>query len=215
QGEGGYVLPPPGWVERVEKIARDHDVLLAADEVQSGMGRTGKMFAVQHTKAVPDIIAMAKSLGSGIPIGATIFDAALDFGRKGVHSNTFGGNPVACAAGMATLDVIENDRLLENATRLGGRMRKRLDEMAERYGTMGDNRGVGLMQATEFVEDRATKKPAPDVRDKILADALKHGLVLLGAGTSAIRFIPALNIPDELLDAGLDILNASIRKASR
>jgi 4-aminobutyrate aminotransferase len=94
-------------------------------------------------------------------------------------------------------------------------MRKRLDEMAERYGTMGDNRGVGLMQATEFVEDRATKKPAPDVRDKILADALKHGLVLLGAGTSAIRFIPALNIPDELLDAGLDILNASIRKASR
>ncbi|HEV8595505.1 MAG TPA: aminotransferase class III-fold pyridoxal phosphate-dependent enzyme, partial [Thermoplasmata archaeon] len=110
QGEGGYVLPPPGWVERVEKIARDHDVLLAADEVQSGMGRTGTMFAVQHTKAVPDIIAMAKSLGSGIPIGATIFDATLDFSRKGVHSNTFGGNPVACAAGMATLDVIENDR---------------------------------------------------------------------------------------------------------
>ena len=215
QGEGGYVVPPPGWVERVEKIARDHDVLLVDDEVQSGMGRTGKMFAVQHTKAVPDVITMAKALGSGIPVGATIFDARLDFGRKGVHSNTFGGNPVACAAGLATLEVIEQDHLMENAARLGERMRRRLDEMKERYEIMGDNRGVGLMQATEFITDAASKKPAPDARDRILQDALKHGLVLLSAGASAIRYIPALNIPDEFLDAGLDILEGAIRRAAK
>lgn len=215
QGEGGYVVPPPGWTERIERIAKDHDVLLAADEIQSGMGRTGKMFAVQHTKAVPDLVTMAKSLGSGIPVGATIFDANLDFGRKGVHSNTFGGNPVACAAGLATLDVIENEGLMENATALGAKMRRRLDEMQAKYGIMGDNRGVGLMQATEFVKDAATKAPAPEIRDRIVADALKRGLVLLGAGTSAIRYIPALNIPGELLDAGLDVLEASIRKNAK
>jgi len=213
QGEGGYVVPPKGWVERIEKIAHDHGALLAADEVQSGMGRTGKMFAVQHTKAAPDIVAMAKALGSGIPIGATIFDERLDFGQKGAHSNTFGGNPVACAAGLATLDILEGDRLLDNATRLGARMRARLDEMKAKYAIMGDNRGVGLMQATEFVEDLKTKAPASKARDAIVQDALKRGLVLLPAGTASVRYIPALNIPDDLLDQGLDILEATIRRA--
>ena len=156
----------------------------------------------------------AKALGSGLPIGATIFDARLDFDHLGVHSNTFGGNPVACAAALATLDVIEGEHLAENAARLGARMRRRLDEMAERYEVMGDNRGVGLMQATEFVKDRAGKAPAPELRDRILLDALKHGLVLLSCGPSGIRYIPALNIPDELLDAGLDVLEASIRRVA-
>jgi 4-aminobutyrate aminotransferase len=214
QGEGGYIVPPPGWAERVAAIAHDHGALLVADEVQSGMGRTGKWFAVQHTKAVPDVVAMAKSLGSGIPIGATIFDEKLDFARKGAHSNTFGGNPVACAAGLATIDTIEREGLLLNALRLGAHMRRRLDEMKESYDIMGDNRGVGLMQATEFIEDAASKKPAPKARDKIVQDVLKHGLVVLPAGTSTIRFIPALNIPDELLDAGLDILEAAVRRAA-
>ena len=214
QGEGGYVVPPKGWVERIEKIAHDHGALLAADEVQSGMGRTGKMFAVQHTKATPDIVAMAKALGSGIPIGATIFDERLDFGQKGAHSNTFGGNPVACAAALATLDILEGDHLLDNATRLGARMRARLDEMKAKYAIMGDNRGVGLMQATEFVEDGKAKAPAPKVRDAIVQDALKRGLVLLPAGASAIRYIPALNMPDDLLDKGLEILEATIRRAA-
>jgi len=213
QGEGGYVVPPKGWVERIEKIAHEHGALLAADEVQSGMGRTGKMFAVQHTKAAPDILSMAKALGSGIPIGATIFDERLDFGQKGAHSNTFGGNPVACAAGLATLDILEGDRLLDNATRLGARMRARLDEMKAKYAIMGDNRGVGLMQATEFVEDLKTKAPASKARDAIVQDALKRGLVLLPAGTASVRYIPALNIPDDLLDQGLDILEATIRRA--
>jgi len=212
QGEGGYVVPPPGWMERIAELARDAGALLVADEVQTGMGRTGKMWAMEHTKAVPDILTTAKALGSGLPIGAAIFDAKLDFDRKGVHSNTYGGNPVACASAMATLDVIEGDHLLENATRLGDRMRRRLDEMKERYPIMGDNRGVGLMQATEFVEDPRTKAPAVKARDRIAEDALRHGLVLLTCGTSGIRYIPALNIPDDLLDTGLDILEAAIRK---
>ena len=215
QGEGGYVVPPKGWMERIQEIAKNAGALFVADEVQSGMGRTGRMWAVEHTKAVPDILTSAKALGSGLPIGAAIFDARLDFDHLGVHSNTFGGNPVACAAAMATLDVIEDERLVENAERLGQHMRRRLDEMKERYGIMGDNRGLGLMQATEFVTDRESRKPAPEVRDKIVADALKRGLVLLTCGTSGIRYIPALNIPDELLDTGLDLLEASIRKAAK
>jgi len=215
QGEGGYVVPPPGWVERIEKITKDNGALLVADEVQSGMGRTGKLFAVEHTKAVPDIITLAKSLGSGIPIGATIFDARLDFGQQGVHSNTFGGNPVACAAGIAVLDILEQERLYANAERLGAHMHRRLEEMKERYEIMGENRGVGLMRATEFVTDGHTKAPAPKLRDKIVLDAFKHGLVLLSAGSSAIRYIPALNIPDALMDTGLDILETSIRRAAK
>ncbi|MBI4416279.1 MAG: acetyl ornithine aminotransferase family protein [Euryarchaeota archaeon] len=213
QGEGGYVVPPPGWVERIQRIAHDHGALLIADEVQTGMGRTGKWFAIEHTKAVPDVIAMAKALGSGIPIGATIFDASLDFGERGAHSNTFGGNPVACAAALATLDVIERERLLERATRLGEHMHRRLEEMRGKYEVMGDNRGRGLMRATEFVSDQGSRKPAPNVRDAIVQDALKRGLILLPAGTAAIRYIPALNIPEEFLDKGLDILEAAIRRA--
>ncbi len=214
QGEGGYVVPPPGWVERIQQIAHDHGALLIADEVQTGMGRTGKWFAIEHTKAVPDVIAMAKALGSGIPIGATIFDASLDFGERGAHSNTFGGNPVACAAALATLDVIERERLLERATRLGEHMHRQLEEMRGNYEVMGDNRGRGLMRATEFVSDQGSRKPAPKVRDAIVQDALKRGLILLPAGTAAIRYIPALNIPEEILDKGLDILEAAIRRAA-
>ncbi len=215
QGEGGYIVPPPGWVERIEKITKDNGALLVADEIQSGMGRTGTLFALEHTKAVPDIVTLAKSLGSGIPIGATIFDAHLDFGVQGAHSNTFGGNPVACAAGMAVLDILEQDRLYENAERLGAHIHRRLEEMKERYEIMGDNRGVGLMRATEFVEDAKSKKAAPKIRDRIVTDAFKHGLLMLSAGTSAIRYIPALNIPDDLLDAGLDILEGAIRRAAK
>ena len=215
QGEGGYVVPPKGWLERIEKIARDAGALLVADEVQTGMGRTGKMWAVEHTKVVPDILTTAKALGSGMPIGAAIFDARYDFDHQGSHSNTFGGNPVACASAIATLDVIEEDRLVENAARLGEHMHRRLEEMKEDYGIMGDNRGLGLMQATEFVADRKSKKAAPETRDRIVRDALGRGLVLLTAGTSGIRYIPALNIPDEQLDAGLDILEESIRKNAK
>ncbi len=215
QGEGGYVVPPPGWLKRIAKIAKDNDLLLIADEVQTGMGRTGRMFAVEHEGVVPDILTTAKALGSGIPIGAAVFDARLDFGVPGAHSNTFGGNLVACASALATIDVIEDEKLLERAERLGGHMAKRLGEMKERFEVMGDNRGLGLMRATEFVGEGTKMKPDPKLRDRIVRDAYEHGLLLLPAGASAIRYIPALNIPEDLLDAGLDVLEGSIERASR
>ncbi len=214
QGEGGYIVPPPGWLPRIAKIAKDNDVLLIADEIQTGIGRTGKMFAVEHEGVVPDIITLAKALGSGIPIGAAVFDAKLDFGVQGAHSNTFGGNPVACASAMATLDVIDEEGLVANAARLGKRMASRLDGMKERFDIIGDHRGVGLMRVTEFVSDPKRKTADPKVRNAIVKDAYEHGVIVLPCGESGIRYIPALNIPDELLDAGLDIIEECIGRAA-
>lgn len=215
QGEGGYVVPPPGWLPRVAKIAKDNGVLLIADEVQTGMGRTGKMFAVEHEGVVPDIVTTAKALGSGIPIGAAIFDARLDFGAEGAHSNTFGGNLLACASALATIEVMKEEKLVDRADRMGRHMGQRLDEMKARFEVMGDNRGLGLMRATEFVKDRKTLRPDPAVRDRLVKDLYEHGLLVLPAGASAIRFIPALNIPQEQLDAGLDVLEESLARVRR
>jgi 4-aminobutyrate aminotransferase len=214
QGEGGYIVPPPGWLPRIAEIAKDNDLLLIADEIQTGIGRTGKMFAVEHEGVVPDIITLAKALGSGLPIGAAVFDAKLDFGVQGAHSNTFGGNPVACASAIATLDVIDEERLLANASRLGKRMAARLDEMKERYPIIGDHRGLGLMRVTEFVSDPKRKTPDPKVRNAIVKDGYEHGVIVLPCGESGIRYIPALNIPDELLDSGLDIIEDCIGRAA-
>jgi len=141
QGEGGYVVPPPGWLSRIAAIAKDNDLLLIADEVQTGFGRTGKMFAVEHEGVVPDILTVAKALGGGLPIGGAIFDASLDFEVSGAHSNTFGGNLVACASALATLDAIEGEGLVANAERLGKRMAARLDAMKEEFPIIGDHRG--------------------------------------------------------------------------
>ena len=215
QGEGGYVVPPRGWTERIAKIAKDNDILLVDDEVQAGFGRTGKMFAVEHTKVIPDVITMAKAMGSGIPIGAAVFNAKFDFGAKGAQSNTYGGNLVACAASLATIDAMIEENALENATRIGLHLHKRLEEFKERYEIIGDNRGLGLMRASEFVEDRKSKKPASKKRDAIVEDAFKHGLIMLPCGESAIRYIPALNISQDLVDTGLDILEQSIRKVCK
>ncbi|TLZ92745.1 MAG: aminotransferase class III-fold pyridoxal phosphate-dependent enzyme, partial [Methanobacteriota archaeon] len=215
QGEGGYIVPPPGWMDRIAKIAKDHDFLLIDDEVQSGLGRTGKMWAIEHSKAVPDILTTAKSIASGIPMGATIYPAEMDFPESGKHSNTFGGNPVACAASLATLDVIEDEGLVHRSAQIGGYMAKRLDEMKDRYEFIGDRRGLGLMQATEFVTDRTSKKADPKIRDAIEKDAYEHGLILLPCGESSLRYIPALNIPKDVLDAGLDVLDQTFRRAHR
>jgi len=213
QGEGGYVVPPKGWTERIAKIVQGHGIPLIDDEVQAGMGRTGKMFAIQHTRAVPEVITMAKALGGGVPLSATIFDADMDYPESGSHSTTFGGNALACAAGLETLDVIDREGLLARATRLGARLGRRLDEMAARREVMGDNRGLGLMRATEFVTDARSKRPNPRLRDAIVQGACRRGLILLPAGESAIRYIPPLNIPEDLLDAGLDVLEDAIDAA--
>jgi len=215
QGEGGYIVPPPGWLDRIGKIAKDNEMWLIDDEVQTGFGRTGKMWGIEHSKVVPDVITMAKSMGSGMPIGAAVFPADKDFRDYGIHSSTYGGNPVACAASLATIDVIEAEGLVARSAKLGQHLAKRLDEMKESYEFIGDRRGLGMMQATEFVKPGKKLEPDPAIRDVITKDAYEHGLILLPCGESTLRYIPALNIPQDVLDAGLDVLEDCFRRAAK
>ncbi|MGI0133156.1 MAG: acetyl ornithine aminotransferase family protein [Thermoplasmata archaeon] len=214
-GEGGYIVPPKGYHAAIKKILDEHDILLIDDEVQAGIGRTGRWFAIEHHGIVPDIVTTAKALGSGLPIGATIFRKDLDFTVQGAHSNTFGGNLVAVAGALATLDVIEHEKLLENTRRQGAHLMQRLQELQQKHDVIGDVRGLGLMVATEFVEDRATKTPAVHLRDRILEEAYKRGLILLPCGKSSIRYIPPLVIQEAEVDEGVEILDASIGAARR
>ncbi len=214
QGEGGYIVPPPGWLDRIGKIAKDHEIMFIADEVQTGFGRTGKMWGIEHSKVVPEIMTMAKSMGGGVPIGAAVFPADMDYKESGKHSNTYGGNPIAAAASLAVIDVIESEGLVQRSAKLGTHMAKRLDEMKDAYEFIGDRRGLGMMQATEFVTDKRTNKPNPKVRDAIDKDAYEHGLVLLTCGESGMRYIPALNIEMDVLDAGLDTLEGCFKRAA-
>ena len=215
QGEGGYIVPPKGWLDRIGKIAKDHDITFIDDEVQSGFGRTGKMWGIEHSKVIPDILTMAKSMGGGMPISAAVYRAEMDFREAGKHSNTFGGNPVAAAASLATIDVIETEGLVARSARLGVHMAKRLDEMTERCDFIGERRGLGMMQAHEFVTDKRTKKPSPELRDEVEKLAYRKGLILLPCGESTMRYIPALNIPEDVLDSGLDVLEDCIRSLRR
>jgi len=215
QGEGGYVVPPKTFVKMVFDLTRKYKCLFIDDEVQSGVGRTGKMWAAEHFDIVPDIICSAKSLGGGLPLGATIVDAKLNFDRYGRHSNTFGGVSLAHAAALATLDVIEDEKLLDRATKVGKETKKRLEEMMEKYDIIGDTRGLGMMLAHEFVQDRKTKKHAAKSRDKIADMAFKKGLMLLPCGKSVMRYIPPLNIPQDQLDAGLGILEDCIKTVNK
>jgi 4-aminobutyrate aminotransferase len=213
QGEGGYIVPPPEFPKKISEICKRNGILFVDDEVQAGFGRTGRMFGIDHYGVVPDIICVAKGMGSGIPVGAAIFDAKLDFGVQGAHSNTYGGNLLACASVGATLDVIENEGLVSRAEKLGEHMHKRLEEMKESNPIMGDNRGRGLMRATEFVKDQESKIPVPEIKEFIVQESFKNGLVLLPCGTSVVRYIPPLNIEEEHLDEGLDVLQKVIEKA--
>ncbi len=213
QGEGGYVVPPKEFFPLLHKVLKKYGILMVDDEVQAGFGRTGKMFAIEHWGVTPEIITIAKGMASGMPIGACVFDAKYDFGIEGAHSNTYGGNPVASAACLATIDVIEKEKLAQNAVKLGKHMRKRLDEMQDRFSKIGDVRGIGLMQATELVTSRKTKKPAAKYRDRVVEISYKTGLILLPCGTSGIRYIPPLNITTEEMDAGLDVLEKAFGKA--
>ncbi|MDH7508519.1 MAG: acetyl ornithine aminotransferase family protein [Methanomassiliicoccales archaeon] len=210
QGEGGYIVPPSEFVKIIHGISRKYGILFVDDEVQAGMARTGKMWGIEHHGVVPDIVCSSKALGSGIPIGATIFDEKLDFSEKGAHSNTFGGNPIACAAALATLEVIDKENLVEKARKNGQYLRKRLEELKEKYEIIGDVRGIGMMQATEFVRNRETKEPASAERDRIIEIAFKNGLILLGCGKSSIRYIPPLTTTIEEIDTGIEILEQSI-----
>jgi 4-aminobutyrate aminotransferase len=211
-GEGGYIVPPKGWHQAIKSILDEHGILFIDDEVQAGMGRTGRMFAIEHHGVVPDLLTTAKALGGGLPMGAVSLRADLDL-EAGAHSNTFGGNLVAAAASLATIGVIEKEHLLENTRTQGAYLMARLRELQSKYEEIGDVRGLGLMVATEFVKDRTSKEPAVKLRDRILEESYRHGLILLPCGKSSLRYIPPLIVRREQIDEGVEIVDAAIRAA--
>lgn len=212
QGEGGYVVPPPGYHQKLKALTQKYGILLIADEIQSGMGRTGKMFAIDHWKVEPDIITLAKGIASGLPLGAMITRADLMDWEPGAHASTFGGNPVACAAALETIKLLE-ERLLSNAEKMGNYLKDRLSELTKKFPFVGDVRGLGLMAGIEIVADRAAKTPAPKLRDQIIENAFRGGLLLLGCGETSIRFCPPLIINRKEIDASIIILENSFREA--
>lgn len=211
QGEGGYVVPPPGWLERLRAVTKKYGILLIADEVQAGMGRTGKMFAVEHWGVEPDIITLAKGIASGLPLGAMIARADLMDWEPGSHANTFGGNPVACAAALETVDLLQK-KLLKNAQVVGDYLKSKLNELSRQYPIIGDVRGVGLMVGVELVKDRETKAPASKDRDLVIEKSFRKGLLLLGCGESSIRFCPPLTITKKHVDIAVAILRDALPK---
>ncbi|MCI4337207.1 MAG: aminotransferase class III-fold pyridoxal phosphate-dependent enzyme, partial [Thermoplasmata archaeon] len=214
-GEGGYIVPPKGWFAAIKTILDEHEILLIDDEVQAGIGRTGAWFGIEHHGVVPDIVTIAKGLGSGLPIGAAVFRKELDYTYQGAHSNTFGGNLVAVAGALATLDVIEREKLRENAAVQGDYLKKRLTELMDKHEEIGDVRGLGLMVATEFVDNRRDKTPNIKLKDRVIEEAYRRGLLLLPCGRSSIRYIPPLVIQRDEIDEGVEILDASITAARR
>ncbi len=204
QGEGGYVVPSEGFFPALRKLCDKYNILLIADEVQSGMGRTGKWWAIEHFGVEPDIVCAAKGIASGVPLGAVIARKSVMDWKKGSHGNTYGGNPLACAASLATIDLIENE-YLENAKNTGDYLIGKLLALKERYDVIGDVRGIGLMVGLEFVTDRNSKEPNPALRDEIEQGCFQRGLIMLGCGTNTLRFAPPLCITKAEIDSGLKI----------
>jgi len=205
QGEGGYVLPPPGWLTAVRELCDRHGILMVADEVQCGVGRTGKMWACDHEGVEPDILVTSKGLGSGMPIGALVAKESISTWEHGAHGSTFGGNPVCCAAALATLDLVEKE-LVSNARQRGERLSAGLKSLAAKHAFIGDVRGLGLMQGMEFVTDRGTKEPAGDLVHRVEQMAFAKGLLVLAAGKNALRFAPPLVVNDDDVDIAVGIL---------
>ncbi len=204
QGEGGYVVPPPEFHKRLHEIARKYDILYVADEVQAGMGRTGRMFAIEHFGVAPDITAIAKGIASGMPLGAMVARSNIMVWEAGSHASTFGGNPVSCAAALATITLLE-EGLIQNAKERGAQLMAGLEELQRSIECIGDVRGKGLMVAAELVKDRTSKAPAVDWRNQLVQRAFEKGLLLLGCGESAVRFCPALTVSSEEIDTCLSI----------
>ena len=215
QGEGGYVVPPPEYFQRLKKLADKHGLLLIDDEVQSGIGRTGKWFAIEHWNVEPDVICSAKALASGLPISATIAKAKIMDWTGGSHASTFGGNPLSCAAAAAVLETIKEEELLENANKQGAYALKRLTELKERSEIVGDVRGKGLMIGVELVEDKESKKPAAQKAAQVIMRSWKRGVAVVTCGASTIRIVPPLTIQREMLDAALDIVEDTIDEVAK
>ena len=214
QGEGGYVVPPPGYHQHLKRLCEQHGILYIADEVQSGIGRTGKMFAVEHWGVEPDIICLAKGLASGMPLGAMIAREAVMNWKAGAHGSTFGGNPVGCAAALATIELVQRG-LAANAEKVGAHLLARLKELAERHLSIGDVRGLGLMCGVELVTDRQSKKPDKTLRDRVTTGCFESGLIILGCGESTVRFCPALVITRAEIDTGVDIFDRVLTRCEQ
>jgi 4-aminobutyrate aminotransferase len=206
QGEGGYVVPPPEYFQRLKKIADKYGLLFIDDEVQSGMGRTGKWFAIEHWGVEPDILTTSKALASGLPLGACVAKSKIMDWVPGAHASTFGGNPLSCVAANAVIDVIKEEKLLENASKQGAYIMKRLTELKDKSEIVGDVRGKGLMIGMEIVESKESKKPAPQKVNEIMMRSWKRGVNVITCGASTIRIAPPLIITKELVDSALDII---------
>lgn len=211
QGEGGYVVPPQKFFAELSRVASANGILLVCDEVQSGMGRTGKMWAADHFGMVPDIFTVAKGIASGMPLGATVARADLMTWPPGAHASTFGGNPVSCAAALVTIELLQQG-LVENAARMGAYLMERLRQWPAQFPMVGDVRGLGLMLGIELVRDQASKEKAVAWRDRVVTLAFERGLLVLGAGDNTLRLCPPLVITRAQCDFALDTLEACLRQ---
>ncbi|KXB04225.1 4-aminobutyrate aminotransferase [candidate division MSBL1 archaeon SCGC-AAA261O19] len=210
QGAAGYIVPPDEFMPRLAKLCKEHGIILVADEVQTGFGRSGEWFACNHWDVKPDIITVSKAIASGLPCGAAIARAEIMDWESGAHENTLGGNPVVCSAALSVVDAIRSDDLVENSAKIGSYLLERFEEMAEDHPIIGDVRGKGLMIGLELVKDRESKEPAKKQRDELMRKAFKRGLILLGAGVSSLRLAPPLILTKEQADAGLRVFEDAL-----
>jgi len=213
QGEGGYVVPPSDFLPELRRICDEHGIVLIVDEVQSGVGRTGKFWAVEHFGVVPDIICMAKAIGGGLPLGVTLAKEELMRWHVGAHASTFGGNPVAIAAGMKTIELLEGG-VLKNAAHMGDYMINRLRELQQKHASISNVRGLGLMIGVEITHDPEANEPWPELRDKIVVECFNRGLVIQGAGESAVRFSPPLIVDRDQVDFAVNKFEEALGASS-
>jgi len=206
QGEGGYIVPPADFHEKLRELTQKHGILLVADEVQAGMGRTGKMFAMEHWGVTPDIICLAKGIASGMPLGAIVAREKVMDWPPGSHASTFGGNPVCCAAALATIKLLENG-LMENAASVGQWLTTQLHRIEDDFPAIGEIRGKGLMVGVELIGDPQTREPAKKLRDELVQRCFHKGLLLLGCGESSIRFCPPLVVTQQQVDTAVGIFS--------
>ena len=214
QGEGGYITPPKAFLQGLRDLTKQHGILLVLDEVQSGMGRTGRMFAAEHFDLRGDIVNIAKGIASGLPLGVTCARADVMTWPPGAHASTFGGNPVSCAAALTTIRLLR-EQYVQNAAAVGDYLMKGLRALAEKHPLIGDVRGLGLMIGVEFVKDRKTKERAPDERNAVVQAMFRRGVLILGAGRNAVRFAPPLVLTKDQADAALRLFDESVAEVSQ
>ncbi|MDP2971763.1 MAG: aminotransferase class III-fold pyridoxal phosphate-dependent enzyme, partial [Deltaproteobacteria bacterium] len=214
QGEGGYIVPPPEFHQKLYELAKEFGILFVADEVQTGMGRTGRMMAIEHWGVVPHIIALAKGIASGMPLGATVSQTEVMDWVPGSHASTFGGNPISCQAALTTIELLEEE-LVENSARVGEYILGKLKELQKEFEMIGDVRGKGLMIGIELIKDRETKKKAIEERNAVIQRCFEKGLLILGCGENTIRLIPPLIITKKEADTALTILEEVLRKVGK